>query len=107
MEDPASQSFEPAAILDDASILSSQDEPGVSGSQDDNSTKTRISGGLNAELRNMIQSLQRQLEQQRQHSEHRMGEMKERGAILAEQLEIERVYNIHFDRNSTIQCCVT
>jgi hypothetical protein len=102
MKDPASQSFELTATLDDASILSSRDEAGVSGSQDDNSRKTCKSRGLNAELRNIIQSLQRQLEQQRQVSEHRMGDIKEREAVLAGKLEIERVYNVHIDRNSTI-----
>lgn len=93
LPDPAAQSLELAATFDDISVQSSQEDASAPESQDENFKKPRARG-LNAELRNMIHSLQRQLEQQRQDAEQQRQEMKEqqreREAALLEQLAEQR-----------------
>ena len=68
LPDPVVHTSEPVGV-DDLSVVSSQDDPSAPESQDDGSGKPRKPGGLQAELRNMVQSLQRQLEQQRRDTE--------------------------------------
>ena len=87
-----------ATALDDVSVQASQDDASAPESQDENFKKPRSARGLHAELRNMIQSLQRQLEQQREDSdqqkmvlttqlEQQRKDMKDRETVLATQLE--------------------
>jgi len=66
LPDPIMQSLEPAASYDEASVLGSQDDASALEIRDEGFRKPRKAGGLNAELPNMIQSLQRQLEQQKE-----------------------------------------
>lgn len=68
LPDPAIQAFEPVTI-DNLSVMSSQEDSSAPDSQDEGLKKPRKPVGLNVELRNMIQNLQRQLEQQRSDAE--------------------------------------
>lgn len=67
--DPTAYSLELAATFNDISVQGSQDNPSAPESQDESFKKTRNARGLNAVLWNMTQSLQRQLDQQRQDAE--------------------------------------
>ncbi|KAL6240884.1 hypothetical protein RBB50_012143 [Rhinocladiella similis] len=77
LPDPDSQRLEPSTSFDDVSFLSSQDDTSAPESQDESLRKPRRAGGLNPELRTMIQSLQRQLEQQRQDSMAQLEQQKQ------------------------------
>ncbi|KEF50809.1 uncharacterized protein A1O9_13139 [Exophiala aquamarina CBS 119918] len=84
------QALEAIATLDDISFLSSQDDTSAPEFQDESFRKPRRAGGLNPELRTMIQNLQRQLEQQRQDTEHQRKDAEQQRAILMAQLERQR-----------------
>ncbi|KAJ9648666.1 hypothetical protein H2198_010968, partial [Neophaeococcomyces mojaviensis] len=83
LPDPIMQQAELASTLDEISVQSSQDDASAPELQDDGFKKPRSGRGLNAELKTLIQSLQRQLEQQRKES-------KERERLLLSQLEQQR-----------------
>ncbi|KAK5069380.1 hypothetical protein LTR51_008630 [Lithohypha guttulata] len=77
LSDPTVQPLDLATALDDVSVQASQDDASAPDSQDESFKKPRSARGLNVELRNMIQSLQRQLEQQREDSEQRRKEFEQ------------------------------
>ena len=80
---PGNEPFDLTTISDDTSIQNSQEDINNVGFQNESFRKPQSNRGVNAQLRNMIQTLQQQLEQQRQ-------EMKEREAALQGQLEQQR-----------------
>lgn len=82
LPDPITQQTGLVATFDEFSVQSSQDDISASDSQD-GFKKPRTVRGLNAELKTLIQSLQRQLEQQRK-------EAKEQEQLLLTQLEQQR-----------------
>ena len=101
LPDPTVQPPDLATAFDDISVQASQDDTSAPESLDGNFKKPRTARGLNAELRNMIQSLQRQLEQQRQDSEQQRlvlvaqieqqkQDVERREALLTTQLEQQR-----------------
>ncbi|KAK5203095.1 hypothetical protein LTR99_011068 [Exophiala xenobiotica] len=79
-----------SANFDGFSILSSQDDSSAPESQDEGFRKPRRGGGLNAEFRTMIQSLQRKLGQQRRDSEQQRQDARDRESTLIVQLEQHR-----------------
>lgn len=87
LPDSLSQSLELAATFEDVSVQGSQDDLSVPGSQDEKFKKPRNVRGLNAELRNMIQMLQRQVERQAEDADRQQREAKERETLLSAQLE--------------------
>jgi len=95
--DPMMQQAELASTWDETSVQSSQDDASAPELPDDGFKKPRSGRGLNAELKTLIQSLQRQLEQQRKESEQQRlqleqqrQESKERESLLSTQLEQQR-----------------
>ena len=78
LTDPALEPLEPILGQEEESALSSY-EGGLSGSESQGSEfrKPRKAGGLHAELRTMIQNLQRQLEQQREQSQQQLEQQRE------------------------------
>ena len=90
LSDPLSQSLELAATFEDVSVQSSQDDLGVPEFQGERFKKPRNARGLNTELRNMIQMLQRQVERQAEDAGRQQREAKERETLLLAQLEQQR-----------------
>ncbi|KAK5943129.1 hypothetical protein PMZ80_004135 [Knufia obscura] len=83
LPDPATESFGLTSTFDDFNVQSSQDDISAIDSQDQGFKKPPSNRGLNAELWNMIQALQRELDQQRQDA-------KDRENSLGIQLEQQR-----------------
>jgi hypothetical protein len=85
LPDPLEASFESAiTATDEESALSSQEIPS---SQESEFRKPRQTRGLNAELRTMIQNLQKQLEKQREESKQQL-ELQQKKA--EQQLELQQ-----------------
>ena len=90
LPDPVQASSDLASVTDDVSVQSSQDEASAIESQEENTRKGRSSRVSNTELRNVIQSLQREVELQRQTAEQQQQDVKGREAVLLLQLEDQR-----------------
>ncbi|KAK5093563.1 hypothetical protein LTS08_008887, partial [Lithohypha guttulata] len=91
LPDPATQSFGLSAGFDDISVQNLQDDASTVESQDESFKKPSGSRGLQAELRTIVNSLQRQLAQQRQDAEQQRQDTKERETALLTQLEKQRI----------------
>lgn len=90
LPDPVQTSSDLVSVVGDISVQSSQDEASGTESQDEGTRRGRQNRVSNAELRNVIQSLQREVELQRQTAEQQRQDAKEREARLLTQLEEQR-----------------
>ena len=95
LPDPLFQSLELAATFEDVSVQRSQSDLSVSEFQDEKFKKPRNVRVSNAELRNMIQMLQRQVERQAEDANRQQRDAKERETLLLAQLEQQQKKSEH------------